>query len=297
MSTDNNSLGNFNNTRSSKSYKLNNRSNNKLDTDSHALNLKYFLITVLTTYYASKFTFLTFYNLPTKVKPDHELIDLATTITLSAFIYLISGYYQLDIHWLFYLGIFIGTNYPALHHFIFGPTTHTTLSSQNTQKLLTSVLYFKVTFLLLLLLYVAVTSNQRDVYLFYMGVFLVMLIRHLYAERPTDSNKGRVDQFGVSFVTFSLLMFFIFPHQTSPLQLLVQLLFGMVLGAFIANMAYQGPDYLYKDYDDEKRKDVEKQLYSIPPDKSEMNVIRWLLVLLIFFNLVIFVLYFVKNLF
>lgn len=297
MSFNNSLLNNLNNKSSSKSFKLNNSVNNKLDTIDHSLNLKYFLITVLTTYFASKFTFLTFYNLPTKVKPEHELIDLATTVTLSAFIYLISGYYQLDIHWLFYMGIFIGTNYPALHHYIFGPTTHTTLSSQNTQKILTSVLYFKVTFLLLLLLYVAVTSNQRDVYLFYMGVFLIMLIRHLYAEKPSEDNRGRVDQFGVSFVSFALLIFFIFPHENSPLQLLVQLLFGIVLGVFIANMAYQGPDYLYKDYDTEKRQKIEKQLYSTPPDTSDMNIIRWLLVLIIFFNVVIFVLYFIKNLF
>ena len=130
-----------------------------------------------------------------------------------------------------------------------------------------------------------------------MGVFLVMLIRHFYAERPTSANKGRVEQFGVSFVTFSLLMFFIFPHESSPLQLLIQLLFGMVLGAFIANMAYQGPDYLYKDYDEEKRKEIEEQLFQTPTDNSEMGTIRWLLVFLIFFNLILFVLYFVKNLF
>ena len=279
----------FNNSNNSNNF--NNKHINSSNSNTIPASFNTYIITILAAYFLTKIIYPFFYKLNPTILPTEELTNLTTTLTLSSIAYLLSNLTSMPIHWLFYLGIIAGINYPALYHHILSPTTHTTLSSQNTQRFFNSIIYFKIIALFLLLLYAGITSNQIESYILYLSGYLILLIGLLYSKRNTTHNT-KIINFGLSFTSWILVLIFIFPKNQPILTIFLQLFFGFILGSFIGNMSYQGPDYIIQNTTSKKQNKTE---ITITSDDNTLITIKWILTITVFFNLLLFILYFLKS--
>jgi hypothetical protein len=260
--------------------------------------LKIYLMVIIAGYFIVKIIYPLFYKMFPKIEFNKEIYNLSATVVLSMVAFILTNFWKVNVHWVFYLGMILGVNYPALYNRLLLPIESGTLSEQETQKLFGTMLYVKVIVILLFILYAAIVSSQREVYLLYLGGIILLMIGAMYV----SYGKYKIE-LGLSFISWVLSLFYLFTPQTTTVSIFSQLFFGMTIGTFVGNMSYLGPDYIFKadvnkHTDDNKQTDVKNVNGNNGIEDlsfvTTINGIRWALIILIFFNILLFVLYFMK---
>jgi hypothetical protein len=259
--------------------------------------LKIYLMVIIAGYFIVKIIYPLFYKMFSKIEFNKEIYNLSATVVLSIVAFILTNFWKVSVHWVFYLGMILGVNYPALYNRILVPTESGTLSEQETQRLFGTMLYVKVIVILLFILYAAIVSSQREVYLLYLGGIVLLMMGAMYV----SYGKYKIE-LGLSFISWVLSLFYLFTSETTTVSIISQLFFGMTIGTFVGNMSYLGPDYIFKSnvnnhMDVNKQTDVKNGNNNGMEDLSfvtTINGIRWALIILIFFNILLFVLYFMK---
>jgi hypothetical protein len=261
--------------------------------------LKIYLMVIIAGYFIVKIIYPLFYKMFPKIEFNKEIYNLSATVVLSVVAFILTNFWKVNVHWVFYLGMILGVNYPALYNRLLLPIESGTLSEQETQKLFGTMLYVKVIVILLFILYAAIVSSQREVYLLYLGGIVLLMMGAMYV----SYGKYKIE-LGLSFISWVLSLFYLFTPQTTTISIFSQLFFGMTIGTFVGNMSYLGPDYIFKadvnkQTDDNKQTDVKNvngnnNVIDNLSFVTKINGIRWALIILIFFNLLLFVLYFMK---
>jgi len=284
--------------------------------------LRNYFITLVVAYFITKIIYPSFYQMSSSISSNQEMINLGITVILGYVVYTLTGFGNMGPQWPFYLGIILGINYPAFYHKFLEPEEHSTVTSQNTQNILTSIIYFKIIILLIILLYTGVTTNPIQYLSYFAGMAFIILglilskkgfyfwqDRNQATGEPTSvwhRSAGQVIKFGISFASWLLAMLFIFPSSNSEspfLNFILQLSFGAVLGMFISNMSYQGPDYFLQDRPTGKCQDQEdcQKKFNLDVNMKNQDLqdslvsLRWIVIFLILFNIAVFTLYFFQN--
>jgi len=277
-----------------------------------------YFIVLIASYFVVKIIYPAFYKLYPNISSSQELINLGTTAILLYIVYNTSGFSNISsIHWFFYLGLIAGLNYPAFYAKVIEPNYHSTVSSQIGQNIFSTIIYIKLVVLMVILLYAGMTTDPSRYLTYFAGMMIIIvgLILtkkgfYFWQERDQSTGKptsvwnrsaGDIVKFGLSFTSWLLALLFIFPQgsEGTTLLLLLQFAFGAVLGIFIANMSYKGPDYFLETRPEDQckdKKDCEKK-FNIPANLENQDVtdalvsIKWIVIFLILFNIALFTLY------
>ena len=302
------------NTSNSSTSTYNSKLSNRINSNSSSNDiLQIYMLSLIGVYFLIKIIYPLFYGVSSEVNPMEELSNLSITLLLALVIFIVTKRDQQGLSNIFFLGLLIGMNLPAIFSKVTDGTQFGQMTKAYTQNFLSTLFYLKLIGILILLTYVGITTNPQQ-YLTILGSIIFLIIGILYTKRgfafTTERDEktgelngkyrrssGQIVKFGLSFVTWVLGMLFLYPGNGSVMQGILQFLFGIILGMMVGNMSFQGPDFMLVPISEascQGDKDC-RQKFNLPinVDNSELSdsvkTLWWILFFVIGFNLLVLI--------